>query len=239
MRPIFKGDIPKVNGVDKVVSDYKDWRQDLLDRIGNHCCYCNMVLNDSPQVEHVFPKSVHPTLRLAWNNMLLACGPCNRAKSNLPYDKHTHYIPDYHNTHLAFDYVVVPHPTKQNQMACITVPKANVNKATATIDLFKLDAVTSNPRATDLRWKYRYEAFISANLWYQNWLKWGYKVPYDFIELLKTIVRATGFFSIWFNVFDQVAEVKKGIIDSVPGTHSASFDSTRDYVPTVRVVGDL
>src|SRR5690606_24842339 len=104
MRPVTKGGIPQINGTDKTVSDYKDWRQDLIDRIGNFCSYCNMVLNDSPQVEHVAPKSTNPALALVWSNMLLACGPCNRAKSNLPYDLSTHYIPDYHNTHLAFDY---------------------------------------------------------------------------------------------------------------------------------------
>lgn len=60
MRPVDRGPVPHVNGVPKTVADYKDWRQDLIDRIGNYCCYCNMVLNDSPQVEHVTPKKPQP-----------------------------------------------------------------------------------------------------------------------------------------------------------------------------------
>lgn len=110
MRPIDKGAVPMVNGAPKTVSDYKDWRRDLIDRIGNYCCYCNMVLNDSPQVEHVIAQDINPTLATDWDNMLLACGPCNHTKSNKPCPKTTHYLPQFHNTHLAFSFSAVRHP---------------------------------------------------------------------------------------------------------------------------------
>jgi len=119
MRPVERGGIPQENGVNKVVRDYKDWRQDLIDRIGNYCSYCNMTLNDSPQVEHVTPKNPRPGqvagALLDWNNMLLACGPCNRAKGNQPNSNQTHYIPDYHNTHLAFEYVIIDHKKEESK----------------------------------------------------------------------------------------------------------------------------
>lgn len=75
-------------------------------------------------------------------------------------------MPDYHNTHVAFDYVVVDHPININQKACIPLPKTGVDAAKAqnSIDLCKLAALTVNKRATDLRWKYRFEAWISANV---------------------------------------------------------------------------
>lgn len=247
MRPVERGQTPQVNGVDKIVSDYKDWRQDLLDVIGNYCCYCNMVLNDSPQVEHVVPKNPRPGqpagALLAWSNMLLACGPCNRAKDNNPNNTTTHYIPDYHNTHLAFDFVVVNHPVKVSQMACIPQPKSTLTpqqqqKATATITLCNLQALTYNKRATDLRWKYRFEAFTIATEWRTNWDAWGHQNAAPFIALLMTAALSKGFYSIWFNAFHDIAPVKSALVNGFIGTHKPSFPPAQ-YDPTIRVVGDL
>lgn len=229
MRPIDKGNIPTIDGLPKTVSDYKDWRQDLIDRIGNCCSYCNMNLNDSPQVEHVVPKALHKDLELEWSNMLLACGPCNRAKSNHNYDSDQHYQPDYHNTHLAFDYAVISHPTKPNTYACIVCPSENehVNreKAERTIKLLKLDEVISNSRATDLRWKYRHEAFISAQLWRESWDKFGKDHSDHFIPLLKDNVKAKGFFSIWYNVFKDVEAIISELLQVFVGTNKRAFSA--------------
>lgn len=245
MRPIFRGETP-LDGVgnNKVVADYKDWRQDLIDRIGNYCSYCNMVLNDSPQVEHVTAKDLDPTKRLHWDNMVLGCGPCNRAKSNKPCPTFTHFLPDFHNTHLAFDYVIIDHPKRKNKKACIPIPKpglAQPQKALNTIDLCNLDALTSNPRATDLRWKYRFDACVAAQKWRQSWDNTFGNAPIElqqeFIELLKTAVLPTGFFSIWFEAFKDVTLVKQALIDWFPNTHLGSFDAA--FNPTARVPGDL
>ena len=243
MRPVVRGAVPQVNGVNKTVSDYKDWRMDLIDRIGNYCSYCDMLLNDSPQVEHVSPKAPNPGLLLVWNNMLLACGPCNRAKSDDPYTTATHYIPDYHNTHLGFSYQVVPHPTKKNQSACIVIPRSdpavNLQKALDTIDLCKLAQLTYNKRATDLRWKYRYEALVTAQLWRMDWDNWGGVVGQRFVALLVTAAQGKGFFSIWFDIFHDVPLVKQALINGFPNTDATSFDAANFYNPVVRVVGDL
>ncbi len=57
MRPIHKGPCPLLaNGVRKTASNYKDWRLDLIDRIGYYCAYCNMPLSHQLNVEHVVPK---------------------------------------------------------------------------------------------------------------------------------------------------------------------------------------
>ncbi len=234
MRPIQRGTTPKIGNIDKSVSDYKDWRQDLIDRIGNYCSYCNMTLNDSPQVEHVVPKNPQPNQTagsmLSWDNMLLACGPCNRAKSNHPVSNTTHYLPDYHNTHLVFDFIIIDHPTKQNQKACIpfvnTQPFVDPVKARSTMDLFKLDKVVSNKRATDLRWKYRYEAYLSAQLWKRNWESWGYGKANEFIPLLVDCIASKGFFSIWFNSFFDVPQIKQAIISAFKGTNKNCFDKS-------------
>lgn len=63
MRPIAKGTIPTDDkGNPKTVSHHRSWRKDLIDRIGNYCCYCEMILTDSPQVEHVIAQDINPAL---------------------------------------------------------------------------------------------------------------------------------------------------------------------------------
>lgn len=238
MRPVNRGLTPQINGVDKTVTDYKDWRQDLLDTIGNYCCYCNMVLNDSPQVEHVTPKNPQPGQTagalLSWGNMLLGCGPCNRAKGNNPNSNVTHYLPDFCNTHMAFDYVILDHPKKKNQKACLPVPNAGINnvKAQNTINLCKLDSLVSNPRATDLRWKYRFEAWYSANsIWRENWDKWGSTKALEFSVLLVDVAKAKGFFSIWFQAFADVPIIKSALIDGFLGTNKSFFQAADPFNP--------
>lgn len=241
MRPIDKGDVPQIEGNVKVVSDYKDWRQDLIDRLGNYCCYCNLVLNDSPQVEHVIPKSTTPHLRLEWSNMLLACGPCNRAKSDLDYTDTNHYLPDVHNTHLAFEYIVIPHPTKKNTNACIPAPSnfqgINIKKAEDTIELFKMTNVISNARATDLRWKYRYEAVVNATIWRKEWDDWGKTNENGFIRLLLTAATAKGFFSIWYSFFQDEPQIKSALLTAFIGTNKKAFDISGNAISLIN--GDL
>lgn len=235
MRPVDKGDVPLIEGKIKIVSDYKDWRQDLIDRIGNSCAYCNMNLNDSPQVEHVSPKSSYPNLALSWDNMLLACGPCNRAKSDSSYSQQLHYQPDYHNTHLAFDYIVVNHPLKPKTLACVPIPAdnpyVNKEKARRTIDLLKLDAIVSNPRATDLRWKYRYEAYVSAQLWRESWNNFGKDYPEEFIPLLLDNIKGKGFFSIWHKVFVDISDVCMRLLQVFDGTLTEAFNHNGAPIP--------
>ncbi|WP_343571052.1 HNH endonuclease [Sphingobacterium sp.] len=241
MRPINKGDVPLVNNIPKVVSDYKDWRQDLIDRIGPYCCYCNMDLKDSPQVEHVIPKASTPGLQLEWSNMLLACGPCNRKKSDNDFNIQDHYLPDYHNTLLAFDYRVVPHPTKEDTFGCIVIPAindvVNTEKSQETINFFGLDLLKSNPRATDLRWKYRYEAYISASIWKDKWDNWGRDMEDEFIPLLTDCALGKGFFGIWISFFNDVTLVKQSLVNSFLGTRNEAFD--QDYVLIPINDGDL
>ena len=249
MRPIFRGPVPTdAAGNPKKVSDYKDWRSDLIDRIGNYCSYCNMVLNDSPQVEHVSPKNPQVGQiagnMLDWDNMLLACGPCNRAKSNNPCPASTHLLPDFHNTHLAFEHLVFDVPQKPGQKACVVKPRTSLTpsqslKALNTVDLCKLDTVLDNPRATDLRWKYRYETLLAAQVWRQGWDDFGKTVSAKFLPLLNTAATAKGFFSIWFEAFHDVPVVLQSLIAAFPNTEPSCFDAANGYTPVPRNPADL
>lgn len=169
MRPIFKGAIPVVNGTAKTVNDYKEWRSDLIGRLGPFCCFCNIPLKDSIQVEHVIAQDIDNSRRLDWDNMLLACGPCNRSKSNKPCPPSTHYLPQFHNTHLTFTHtfpaVLLPrHADSPAVFLSVRPGNADSAKARNTIDLCSLDKDTTRKadQVTDLRWKFRHEALLAA-----------------------------------------------------------------------------
>ncbi|MBL0016658.1 MAG: HNH endonuclease [Bacteroidetes bacterium] len=239
MRPIDKGPVPILSGRPKKVSDYKDWREDLMNRLGNCCCYCNMPLTDSPQVEHVSPKNPQPGQTagsfLEWENMVLACGPCNRFKSNQPTSETLHYLAEFHNTHLVFEYVEVPHPSKPNRMACIPQPR-NINaidsaKAKATIELCKLGAIRKiDPRCTDMRWYFRHKAFLAAKTYRQYWDKEPENAA-TFLELMKISVLGSGFFSVWMQIFADIPEVCQALIQAFPGTAQNCFDPNGNPIP--------
>ena len=227
MRPLQRGRVPQVGRRAKKVAHYRDWRMDLINRLGNFCCYCNMVLNDSPQVEHVAPKSRYPRRALHWKNMLLACGPCNIAKSNTHCSHKTHLLPDCHNTFLGFDHEVL---ATNRGPACVVKPRAGLSpdmcaKALSTIALCKLDLIKYNSSATDLRWKYRWEALEFARAFremYDELICLG-RLPEVFYKLLSQAARSKGFFSVWMDVFKDAPLVIKTLLATFPGTNKAYF----------------
>jgi len=55
-----------------------------------------------------------------------------------------------------------------------------------------------------------------------------------FIPLLIDAAKAKGFFSIWFEAFNDVPEVKLALIQAFNGTHRASFQAHTPYHPQPR-----
>lgn len=247
MRPVERGPVPVLtNGQPKTVTDYKDWRADLIDRLGNYCCYCNMPLHDSPQVEHVAPKSLVPGLKLEWDNMLLACGPCNSIKDNNPCATTSHFLPDTHNTHLAFTYALRPHLKLVASIAGIVLPEPALpsvqqQKAQATITLCGLDRVEQTSvqqrRASDLRWHYRFQAMVLAARYRSAWDTLPAPAVSTFTTLLPDIVHYVGFFSVWFAAFHDVPAIKQLLIQAFPGT--APCFPAPQFTPVARITGDL
>lgn len=246
MRPINRGNIPTLaNGLPKTVSNYRSWRADLIDRLGFYCCFCNMPLKDSPQVEHVIAQDIDDMKALNWDNMLLACGPCNRTKSATPCPPGTHYLPQYHNTHLAFEYFVSA--TIINGQPSAFVRHIGVGcdavKANNTITLCALDRDTTRTisQATDLRWKYRSEAILKSLIWRQEYDDWAHSNLPGFINLLRTIVQESGFWSIWYHTFSDVPAIRKMLVEDFPGTDRGCFNPTT-FLPvakTPRSPGDV
>lgn len=230
MRPLDKGPIPMDgNGNTKTVKNYKHWRRDLVDRIGEYCAYCNNAIPESPQVEHVVPKNPKSSQfapdPLDWDNLLLACGSCNSAKGDKPFLSSTHYMPEIHNTHLIFEYETAK-AIGGNKVGLI--PKCNINKhvdktkSENTLYLFKLRRAEDKKEYTDRRWEKRMKAFEKANYALGKWQS-GKIEEQAFLKELNYLLEG-GFFSIWMHAFQGITIVENAILNYFPGTNMACFD---------------
>jgi len=63
---------------------YRSAAAPLLEAYGRFCAYCETPISELVQVDHVLPKSQYPTYAVDPDNLLVACGPCNRHKSDTP-----------------------------------------------------------------------------------------------------------------------------------------------------------
>lgn len=240
MRPLDKGPWPvDINGQRITVNDYDHWRALLIERIGYYCAYCNMPLSHSLQVEHVVPKNPPPGYvpgdPLSWDNMLLACGPCNRAKWNTPINFDDYYFPDHNNTLIPFQHVV--HPVNPDSAIVVESPglqAAQLSKASSSIRLFGLANIDKRPDIVDIRHIKRRDALIAVDMAYTLYV--GIKVDNpDLVqktaELIAQMAKGWGFFGIWFRKFQDEPKVIKALIDpvNIKGTHQGSFDAVNGY----------
>lgn len=241
MRPIDKGSCPQVDNRDKIVTNYRDWRYNLINRIGYYCAYCNMALSHNLQVEHVVPKKPmpgHPVgSRLEWSNMLIACGPCNNAKDNRPSDENTHYLPEYHNCLLPF--VAMTTELKQDALVIGVNPNLNETqkeKAQSTINYFEWQNLDERPSIVDIRYLRRYKAQIEV-LAARKLLEMAKASPtYDADiagRLVATQATGAGFFILWFHEFANEPFVLKWLInpDLFPGVAQNCFDNNFNPIP--------
>jgi len=246
MRPLNKGNTPlDAAGVAIAPTDYKNWRKALIGRIGYYCVYCNQPLSHSLQVEHVVPKNPPAGYTagdpLAWSNMLLACGPCNNAKSNKPVDANTYYLPEEHNTHLPFS--IVPSANAEHAIVTAKAPPAVLaaqqQKAQDTIDLLELDNIDERPNIVDIRSLKRKAAILSvqsARIIYDMAVL---SPTYNAITVANDIARRAadcGFFSLWYDAFANEPLVMEKLTDNIiiKGTATTCFDAANGYQPINR-----
>lgn len=244
MRPINIVSPPlDANGNPKTVEDYKDFRRDLLDAYGQYCVYCNMRLTHDIHIDHIKPKIKFSHLKTTWENLLPACGPCNRAKSD--EELNDCYAPHIHNTHLAFDAVLKQIQLPSGELAPVPQPsrhltpeeKAKVEKIIEILNLsHRRTEKKQIERASDLRWQERKKAIAHARVWRGKWD--NPREEFD-LELFAISVADSGFFSIWYNAFLGVPEALAVIVEAFPGTCPVSFDKTNNYAPLRRNPPDL
>lgn len=244
MRPLDKGNCPQNGNVAKTVTKYGQWRSDLIDRVGYYCCYCNMPLSHQLQVEHVVAKvaaagAVQGSL-LDWDNMLLACGPCNNIKKNKPSNSTLHYLPESHNTYLPFITILDPNHADAAIKACAHgLTQAQQQKAKDTIDLFGLDHHDSRDKIVDLRWMKRKSAMLAVQNQYDLYQQAKGNPKFDEVRAAKGIVWAAkecGFFSLWYDAFVNEPEVMKQLTNNsiIKGTATSCFDAANSYKPIGR-----
>lgn len=244
MRPLNKGNIPTdASGNIIVVTDYKQWRNHLIERVGYYCVYCNQPLSHSLQVEHVVPKSppigVTPGSALDWDNMLLACGPCNNAKDNTPINPSSYYLPEEHNTHLPFSVVSSAIPNHAVVVERTAINSIQRNKAHETIKLLKLDNIDDRPAIVDVRSIKRKAAMLSVASARQVFDMVITSPTYNANVVAIDIARraaSSGFFSLWYEEFNDEPLIMEKLTDNsiIKGTATNCFDSTNGFKPKPR-----
>ena len=231
MRPVDRGSIPlDDSGQPRRFSSYQNARQDLIDRLGEYCSYCEMHLDASLAVEHVKPKTHHPDLRLRWSNFLLACTNCNSIKGAQDIDLDDYYWPDTDNTARAIGYqeggIVQADPNLSPEQR---------TKAEATIELTGLDRMPGNdPAASDRRWINRLEAWDMAEQSLQHLQAANSQSMRAQIVLT---AQGTGFWSVWMTVFRDCPDMRRRFIEAFPGTFRECFDD--DYNAILRPGGAI
>jgi uncharacterized protein (TIGR02646 family) len=207
MRPVERGDVPRVGGVAKIYSQYQDARADLFVRLGRYCSFCERPIKAGLAVEHVYPKDTHHNLECEWSNFLLACVNCNSTKGAKSFTRRQLFLPDQDNTFRALAYsaggIVSP---------ALTLSPSDKGKATRLIRLVGLDKYpTNDPQAKDLRWNDRREAWDKAIRYRAKYLQGGVAV-----ENLVDLCMADGHWSIWMTVFAGVQAVLLGLLAAFP-----------------------
>lgn len=235
MRPLDKGSCPQIDGKEIVVNNYAEWRRYLIERIGYYCAFCNIPLSHSLNVEHVIPKVAREGEQqgemLKWENMLLACGPCNNKKSNRPVRQDELYLPEANNTLLAFKVV----ESQDNPDAAIVGPTDTLNdaqkkRARNTIELLGLNQIDRRNDIVDIRWKRRKAALLMARTTYDLYLDIKESLPGSLEKAATHIAKSAaeiGFFSVWFDTFRDEDIVIEKLKDNsiIPGTAQGCFSN--------------
>lgn len=196
MRPINKGDWPKINGEPVDFVEYGDARPYLIDRLGDYCSYCeNQITN--PAVEHEQPKSVAPGIERNWYNFLLACINCNSIKGHDLINMDDYYWPDIQNTFLLFDF----HPLGAVTVKTVLDASIDINIVRRTLNLTGLDRIGTGTSVADRRWIKRGQAYGKAQNSFNYFINNGR--PVDYILSITDMATSTGFWSVWMKIFED------------------------------------
>jgi uncharacterized protein (TIGR02646 family) len=202
-----------------VFTDYGEALPHLTRRLGKYCSYCERRFPAGLGVEHVRPKSRHPRLRRAWDNLLLGCLNCNPTKGRRAIRLPHYYWPDRDNTFRAFRYlaggviVVDPDLTPLQQA-----------RARRTLRLTGLDRVqggSRRPSPRDERWNDRRKAWNLAQHALAHLRR--DRSPELRAQIVDT-AEQNGHWSIWMTVFKADPDMMRCFIRRFPRTARDCFD---------------
>ena len=224
MRPIKKGAVPKKEDrTDKEYTSYGQAKDDLRDRIDSFCSYCEMNIENQPDIEHVSPKSTNPDLETTWSNFLLACKPCNIIKSNDNKNRDGYVFPDTNNTSFLYEYSINGVKVRDNLEDDIK------DLATATFDLVELNRKLDTSNRSDDR------AIARLNSWNkaQEALVDLLELPTNAAMIRQTARSCNGFFSMWIQIFKDYPEVKRNILNNVAGSALDCYDENINPIENI------
>ncbi|KAA8697792.1 hypothetical protein [Pseudomonas caricapapayae] len=213
MRPINKGGWPTRKNNSAIRLVFTDWtraREFLVDRTGQYCHFCEIQLPMGLAVEHIKPKEIYPSLSNKWPNFLLICISCNSRKNiTIPVQPYRlrYYWPHFNNTLMAFSTTLI------GPDALLVKPHSGLNaaqfaRATATIDLYKLDQKLLASGEGDAR--YTRKAVIGSKA-VRRYLE--YKFGKCTLGSIVDSVVTDGFFSLWLEVFKNEKVVIDAMLD--------------------------
>ena len=223
MRPVAKGPSPR----EDEYPHYRDALDDLADRLGRFCSYCEQPIQHLPEIEHVQPKSLEPGLERCWENLLLGCSTCNRVKRDKPVDLDHVAMPDRDNTFRGLLFDEYGHIAVS---ADLTGPQAEL--MWQVVRLVRLDRHPDGlnrddrPTARDERAKWRRDVWDLASDALSEFEEPGLP-PAIIDQIANWIVRfavAKGFFSVWMTVFRDHPDMLDRFIQAFPGTDAGSFN---------------
>lgn len=216
MRPVNKGIAPRV------YTNYQDAGQDLQDRIGDFCSYCERQIETHLAVEHIKPKSRAPAHRNSWSNFLLSCVNCNSRKGHGQIVVSDYLWPDSDNTLLAIEYSIGGLVIVNS-----TLPAPIQTLAENTIKLVGLDNDPGNPDITrrptkkDRRWLKRDRVWQLAQ---DHKLKLQANNSTEVRDLIVSNALGRGMFSIWWTVFYDDQDMRRRLREAFLGTAANCFD---------------
>ena len=229
MRPIDRGDAPKE------YDDYRDAKEDLVSRLGLFCSYCERPIKTNLAVEHVLPKSRYPQFETDWTNFVLGCVNCNSTKLNRDVNRELFVLPDQDNSFRAFVYTKFGEILPDEELEEEVYEKAEQTLSLTGLDKFPDEFLENEPELFEAaleRWQQRSDAWKTAELAH-SWLQQSDNP--EMRSAIGELANATGFFSIWMQVFDGDVELRRRFIESFPGTSNDCFDP--DTVPLPRPNG--
>lgn len=213
MRPIDKGEAP-----DTRFRHYQDAEAYLEERIGAYCSYCEFPIQHVPEVEHKEAKA-RGGARLAWSNLLLSCKYCNARKHDIVWagEKGRYIWPDEEDTFHCFSYSGdIP---KLNEDYLMMKGPTTRKRAESLYQLVKLENIPRSPQDKDRRYARRSYARRCAEQCRTAWEKvMNSPEQEEYFNLMLELAKATGFFSVWMDVFQGDRRVRQGLIGAFKGT---------------------
>lgn len=234
MRPVDKGPWPTRKNTASTKLKFNDWTRaikHLRVRTGEFCHLCEMAVDHLIAVEHIKSRHTHPKLSSSWTNFLLSCSHCNSSKStkllDSPYRKH-YFWPHIHNTLMAFEVPLTGDEAGVVRPSCnVTQNPQLTQRARDMIALYELNKTTTADGAADRRYLNRMAAIQMAT---------SRRVEFEkgqaTIAAILDLASKTGFFSVWFEIFSDVPEVKSALIGAPKFCLSpAWFDANSNPIP--------